>query len=80
MKVTIKLVKAKKVDFVELVKQGKNKKTYKIKEGVPYWLINSKGKIEPQPYRSHAQMDSEEFSDFLMREQVLISKKKYKNG
>ena len=77
MKLTIKLRKATKKDFLELDGYTKKGKKYKVKIGVPYWLINSKGKIEKRSYRTTNEMDMKAFGDYLMREQVYIIKAKY---
>lgn len=79
MKTTIKLRKAKRKDFLEFDKYKKDGKTkkYKLKVGVPYWLINSKGKLEKYIYRTTNEMDMKSFGDYLIREQVFINKSKY---
>lgn len=69
-------IKAKKTDFVEFSHYDKitKKRVFKIKHGVPFWLINSKGIIEDGSYRTHENMDIKSFQKYLLHEQVLIIK------
>jgi len=77
--VTLKLKKAKAGDLLEFDSYNESgKKKWKIKTGVPYWLVNSKGKIEKHTYRTSENMDSVQLGDYLKREQILIYKGKYK--
>jgi len=77
--ITLKLKKAKAKDLLEFDSYKKSgKKKWKIKVGVPYWLINSKGKIEKHTYRTSENMNSDELGNYLRREQILIFKGKYK--
>lgn len=70
----LKLRKATKKDFIEFshLKADKKGKVYKMKYGMPYWLLNSKGEIESCPYRTHENMDMQEFQIYMVHEQVLI--------
>jgi len=72
----IELKLAKKMDFLRLdkyVKKGnKNVKSWKMEFGIPYWLYNSKGKIENKNYILSDSTDLTDFSDYLNRNQVLI--------
>lgn len=80
-KLTVKLnlKKATVKDFLEFDSYKKSgKKVWKIKVGVPYWLISSKGKIEKHTYKTTENIDSDQFGDYLRRKQVLIYKGKYK--
>lgn len=73
-KIELKLQIATKTDFIEFShykKEGKGK-VYKFKYGVPYWCINSKGKIENKNYRTHENMNMDDFKELLMHEQVLV--------
>jgi len=79
MKVSIKLRVAAKKDFLEFKKhKAKKGKQYVFKTGVPYWMINSKGKVENHVYLTKKSTDLKSFADYLMREQILILKSKYK--
>jgi hypothetical protein len=73
-KIELKLKLGSKLDFVEFshYKENGKGKVYKFKYGVPYWCINSKGKIENKNYRTHENMDMDHFKELLIREQVLI--------
>lgn len=74
--INLKLRKATKKDFVEfshMKKDGKGK-VYKMRFGVPFWLINSKGEIEKCNYRTHENMSMDDFKEYLAHEQVLIIK------
>lgn len=69
---------AKKQDFLEIdeytTQDGKGRKSWKIIKGFPFWLINSKGQIENKNYILDKYTDLQTFSDWLVREQVLILK------
>lgn len=82
-KIEIELVKATKKDFVKYAgqvqattKQGlkHNVSKYVPRHGMPYWLINSKGNIEPVNYIFTENTDIETFKLYLLKEQVLILK------
>lgn len=64
---------ANKSDFMELDRylEGEKKK-FKIKLGVTYWMVNFKGEIENQPYILTEETDKSNFADWLVREQILI--------
>lgn len=72
--IELRLRKATKKDFVEFshLKADKKGKVYKMKYGVPFWLLNSKGEIERNNYRTHENMDVEEFKLLMVHEQVLV--------
>ncbi len=53
-------------------KKGKDAKSWKMKHGIPYWLINSKGDIENANYILNENTDLEDFANYLNRQQVLI--------
>lgn len=67
---------AKMMDFLEVdqykVKKGKNVKSWKVMNGIPYWLYNSKKEIENKNYILNENTDLEDFRDYLNREQILI--------
>lgn len=73
---------ASKKDFLEVEKiekrNGKDVKVWKIREGIPYWCINSKGEIENKNYILDENTDLEHFNILLLREQVLVTKNKNK--
>jgi hypothetical protein len=75
--VKVKLKKAVRIDFMQVVgyKQSGGKKWGAL-HGVPYWLINSKGIIENKNYIFDELTDLKSFSDYLVRQQVLIIKNK----
>lgn len=68
----VKLRLGKKTDFLELDKYEGKKKVWKPRFGLPYWMINSKGKIENKPYILDEDTDLKEFSNYLVREQILV--------
>lgn len=72
-KITIQLELAKKTDFVELVKSGK-KPEYKIRLGVPYWLLNSKGIIEHKTYITNNNTSFKQLANYFARQQILTIK------
>ena len=74
IKITITLELANKRDFVDLVSLKPVKK-YKIRIGVPYWLYNSKGEIEPNNYITSERTTFEELSNYFSRKQILTIKK-----
>lgn len=64
---------AKKKDFLEIdsyLEGGKKK--WKQKNGVPYWLINSKGIVENKNYILNEDTEKLSFATYLLNEQVLI--------
>ena len=71
---TITLEHAKKVDFVELV-TSHPKPEYKIRLGVPYWLLNSKGVIEHNNYITNDTTSFKQLADYFARQQILTIKK-----
>jgi len=74
----IKLRVANKEDFLELDKYLEGgKKKWKLKIGVPYWMINYEGKIENDPYILTEDTDKGDFADWLIREQILIPVKRF---
>lgn len=71
----IKLKIAIPMDLVELdgYKKGGGKK-WKPRTGFPYWMFNSKGKIENKNYILDEHTDFKELANYLSREQILILK------
>lgn len=71
----IKLIIAAPKDLIELdsYKKGGGKK-WKPRMGFPYWMFNSKGKIENKNYILDEHTDLKELADYLSREQILILK------
>tara|TARA_B100000953_G_scaffold300250_1_gene304414 strand:+ start:8296 stop:8481 length:186 start_codon:yes stop_codon:yes gene_type:complete len=47
-------------------------KKWALRNGLPYWMINSKGEIENRNYILSDQTDAEEFGDYMKRGQILI--------
>ncbi|MGO1758525.1 MAG: hypothetical protein ACTHY0_02260 [Mammaliicoccus vitulinus] len=76
MKIEIELRKATKEDFIFFSHHKKNKqgKVYKIKNGKPYWCVNSDGEVELVPYKTSDSMDRKYFSKLIDRGQVYILK------
>lgn len=75
IKITIELEHAKKTDFVELVSSAPEKE-YRVRLGVPYWLYNSKGVIEPKNYITDHRTTFKQLSDYFVRNQILTIKSK----
>lgn len=75
-KVKIKLRVATKKDLIVIDKytQG-GKKKWKLKEGIPFWLINSKGEIENKNYILSDDTDKEDLALWMLHEQLLIPDK-----
>lgn len=74
----IELRVATKEDFIELDKYLEGgKKKWKMRIGLPYWLINVAGEIENDPYILDENTDKGDFADWLIREQVLIPLKRF---
>lgn len=74
----IKLRVARKDDFLELDRYLEGgKKKWKLKIGVPYWMINYAGDIENDPYILTEDTDKGNFADWLIREQILIPVKRF---
>lgn len=69
----IVLEHARKADFVELVKSGK-KPEYKIRLGVPYWLLNSKGILEHKNYITNDTTSFKQLAEYFTRQQILTIK------
>ena len=68
----MKLKIASKKDLIQIDKYlGNGKKKWKLLSGIPYWLINSKGEVENEPYILDENTDSEEFAEFLIREHLV---------
>mgnify|MGYP000224056246 CR=1 FL=1 len=72
--VKIKLEHAKKTDFVELA-TSHPKPEYRVRLGVPYWLINSKGIIEHNNYITNDNLTFKQLADYFARRQILTIKK-----
>lgn len=66
------------MDFLELDRyekipgKDKKKKVWKPRVGLPYWMFNSKGEIENKNYLLTEDTDFAEFSNYLVREQILV--------
>ena len=76
--VNLKLRVGKKNDFIELDKYLEGgKKKWKMREGIPYWCINSKGEVENDPYILSEDTDKKQFSELLVREQILIPVRRF---
>lgn len=74
----IKMRIATKVDFLELDKYlDQGKKKWKLRLGLPYWLINSKGVIENDCYVLDEHTNTDDFGDFLNQQRVLIPIKRF---
>lgn len=73
-RVTINLEHARKSDFVRL-SSSHPVKEYKIRLGVPYWLINSKGIIEHNNYITNENTTFKQLADYFARQQILTIKK-----
>ena len=72
--VKTKLEHAKKTDFAELT-TSHPKPEYKVRLGVPYWLINSKGVIEHKNYITNHNTSFKQLADYFARQQILTIKK-----
>lgn len=74
----IKLRIAESSDFLILDKYLEGgKKKWKLRLGLPYWLINSKGVIENDPYIIDEHTNTADFGDFLNQKRVLIPIKRF---
>ncbi len=84
IKIEIELVIAqaddlKEVDYFKDLGYGAPKqKVMKMSLGIPYWLINSKGEIEPKPYKTSENSDAKEIAFYLKEERLLIAKNPFK--
>ena len=75
LEIVLKLKIATMDDVLEVVGYKPGKKGGKIKKlrkGMPYWMINSKGKIENKNYVLTEATDSQDFGVYLLKEQILI--------
>lgn len=76
--IKLKLKIAKTADLITLdkyvMKKGKKTKKWKTRTGFPYWIMNSKGKIENKNYILNEHTDMKYFSELLVREQIYIPK------
>ena len=69
----IKFKIALKKDFLEVEKRLDNGKVkWKPIEGIPYWLINSKGGIDNKNLIFDSDTDLQQFGIWLHHQQVLI--------
>ena len=68
--ITIQLQHANKLDFLDLIKKGE----YKVRLGVPFWLINSKGVIEPKNYITNENTTFNDLKEWFDRKQILTIK------
>lgn len=76
--VNLKLRVGRKNDFIELDKYLESgKKKWKMREGIPYWCINSKGEVENDPYILSEDTDKSQFAELLVREQILIPVRRF---
>lgn len=73
--IRLKLKVAKSKDLLELdgYKKG-GAKVWKLRNGFPFWLINSKGKIENKNYILNEDTDPADIGNWLARQQILIPK------
>lgn len=79
LEISLKLRIAKKHDFLDVEDSLPNGKTkWKMRLGVPFWLINSKGNIENKNYILTENTDKFDFADWLNKEQVLIPRENEK--
>lgn len=72
-KITIELEHAKKQDFATLVR-SKPKKEYVVRIGVPFWLFNSKGEIEPKNYITNESTTFFQLNQWFSNKQILTIK------
>jgi len=71
---------ALKSDFLELDKYlDGGKKSWKLRYGLPYWMINKDGQIENDCYILTENTDVQEFGMWLNLEQVLIPVRRFEN-
>ena len=64
---------AVKKDFLEVAKRlSDGKVKWKPMEGIPYWLINSKGEVDNKNLVFDSDTDLQQFGIWLVHEQVLI--------
>ena len=77
LEVTLRI--AVKKDFLNFLGKVKKKNKYEPKYGVPFFLINSKGKIEDTVYIFNEDYDVKELNYYLLHEQILIIKNHYEN-
>lgn len=74
-KVEIKLKVAQKKDLIEIDGYKKDgKKKWKLKTGIPFWLISSKGEIENKNYILSNETDKDDLAIWILKEQLLIPK------
>lgn len=74
-KIKLELKVAQKQDLIEISGYKPNgRKKWKIRSGIPFWLINSKGEIENKNYILSEDTDTEDLGLWLLNEQVLIPK------
>lgn len=78
MTLTIEIKQAIPMDLMEIDyvsgKGDKRKKHYKLCVGIPYFLKNSKGVIENNPYRTTRATDLKSLKEYFKNEQVFIIK------
>jgi hypothetical protein len=71
---------AEKDNFLELERYlEKGKKKWKLRFGLPYWLKDSKGEIENDPYILDEHTDTKEFAAWISKKRVLIPVKRFDN-
>lgn len=74
MKLKIKLKIATRDDVLEIdtVKSNKKKVSWKLRLRTPYWMINSRGKIENKNYVISETTNAKEFGSYIKKKQILI--------
>jgi len=75
MEVKINLIEATKDDILQLdFIYPSGKKKFKLRHGVPYWLLNSKGQLENKNYVISEHTDAKELGVYLSNKQIFIPK------
>ena len=83
-KVNLELVPAtandfKEIDYYKDMGYGNQQKAmYKMRLGIPYWLVNSKGELETHPYRTTLETDADAIAYYLKTDRIFIIKNPFK--
>ena len=54
---------------------GRSRTNFKLKVGMPFWLMDSKKNIEPVPYLMSYDRDQDEIKHWLDQGRIFISKR-----
>lgn len=64
----------RELDYNKEVAHKKFTPVFKLRENLPFWLIDSKGVLQPQTYFLHNGVDKKDIYNYLKNGQIYIHK------